>query len=112
MDRIIPKKKSFHLTKEFIGKQKLLFSRLYDMVLWPIIEPLVPSIKEVPLEQFKDGVRKLFFHSIQNPNASNKNVTHKYLPASLPVVTTNNKLLFFTYFQVLRYPLRLINFLK
>jgi hypothetical protein len=37
------------------------------MVLWPIIEPLVPSIKEIAQDKFKEEVRILFFDSIQNP---------------------------------------------
>jgi len=64
-------------------KNKELFTRLFDMVLWPIIEPLTTNIDQSSCDLFKSEIRNLFFQSIQNQGRINEKITIEHLPITI-----------------------------
>lgn len=62
---IISKKKKIHLDKKFFEKNKELFSKLFQKVVWPIIDPLTIDVEANDYTILKEEVWNLFFNSLQ-----------------------------------------------
>ena len=62
---IISKKKKIHLDKKFFEKNKELFSKLFQQVVWPIIDPLTIEVDANDYVLLKEEIWNLFFYSLQ-----------------------------------------------
>jgi len=62
---IISKKKKIQLEKKFFEKNKELFSKLFQKVVWPIIEPLTLDVIGNDYVLLKEEVWNLFFNFLQ-----------------------------------------------
>ncbi|NHK30272.1 MAG: hypothetical protein FK730_02900 [Asgard group archaeon] len=60
-----------------------MLNRLFDMVLWPIIEPLTIGIEQSSCDLFKSEIKNLFFQSIQKQGILNGKVVIKHLPKNI-----------------------------
>jgi len=68
---IIPKDKK-NIIKELLEKNISLFTRLYDIILWPIIQPLVSNIELEKQERIEEETRKFFFSILMKESERKK----------------------------------------
>ncbi len=70
-EAIMPKKNKID-TSAFITKNEPIFTKLYEILLWPIIQPLLFGINDEIQGTIKQEVWKLFYSKLQKKNHKSK----------------------------------------
>ncbi|HUT80199.1 MAG TPA: hypothetical protein VMZ29_03275 [Candidatus Bathyarchaeia archaeon] len=66
----IPKRKGFQTNKAFFKDNEQLFTKVFDYVIWSIIEPLIEDDDQSKYKETKDQIRNLFFETLENDGKS------------------------------------------
>lgn len=70
-EAIMPKKNKID-TSAFIAQNEPIFTKLYEILLWPIIQPLLFGINDEIQGTIKQEVWKLFYSKLQKKNHKSK----------------------------------------
>ncbi|MBN1329267.1 MAG: hypothetical protein JXA54_07315 [Candidatus Heimdallarchaeota archaeon] len=69
----ISKRKGFQIDKAFFKDNEQLFMKVFDYVIWSIIEPLITEVDQTKYHEIKQTIRDLFFETLtSNGKAKNK----------------------------------------